>query len=237
MLSVGESAMAKTRAHIPSAKAEQKKAKKARRRLERRTVADRISSLTVAGAVDVVQRVVDPLEVMFKASQLTKRQWRAIETYRDAREVIYGQTGGSMDFDRVRGAGTPGSPPAPAYFDACETLRVAKQKLYPLDYAILTIVLGGSNPDDRGANFMQCAQRLERVGMDQRKVADRFKIAVGVLADAIWGEEKGDKEDGDKGRITGYLAPGARSTGSTAETVPQAKAVHADGRKIYRTGG
>lgn len=215
-----------------SEKAEAKRALKARRKAEKRTVTARVSSPTVPGAVETITRVVDPLEVMFKASQLTKRQWRAIETYRNAREFVYGQCGGSMDFDRVRGAGSPGSPPAPAYFDACETLRTAKHKLYPLDYAILTMVLGGSNPDDRGANFTQCAERLERVGMDHRKVADRFKIAVGVLADELWGEEK----TGDKPRISSYLAPGARPTESTAETVPQARAVHADGRKIYRTG-
>lgn len=240
MLSAGEPGMTKTPrksvAISVSGKAEAKKALKARRKAERRTTMTRVSSPTVPGAVENITRVVDPLEVMFKASQLTKRQWRAIESYRNAREVVYGQCGGSMDFDRVRGAGSPGSPPAPAYFDACETLRVAKHKLYALDYRILTMVLGGSHPDDRGANFEECAQRLETLTLDRRKVAERFKIAISVLGDALWGEEKGDKEDSDKGRITGYLAPGARPTESTAESVPQARAVHADGRKIYRTG-
>lgn len=221
----------------PSAsRAEAKKARKALRGARPRTVMVRVSSPTVPGAVEIVEYKADPLEIMFRAKQLTKRQWRSVEAYRNAREIIYGQAGGALDFDRVRGAGLPGSPPVPAFMEACEILRTAKAKLYALDHTILVLVLGGSE-QQHGLNFQQCAERLSAkkvaVADNPRFIAQRFKIALDEMANALWGEER----PGSETRLRSYMVPGSKPMGSDVEAVPQARAVHADGRKIFRTGG
>lgn len=197
-----------------------------------RTEKTTVSSPTVPRAVEFVHRVVDPLEVMHRAGQITERQWHVIERYRAAWEMVYGQAGGSMDFDRVRGLGVPGSPPLPGYLYAAEVLRIAREKLYPLDHKILTLVLIG-DADQRPMTFKQVAGTLGYTTAiaDHRDVGRRFKIALDELADLMFGPER----EGTGNKIRSYLPAESRPVVTDEEVVTRGNVVHATGRKVFRS--
>src|ERR1041385_330460 len=109
---------------------------KAKSRPATRTETTRVANPYGHG-VDIVQRMVDTLNVMNRRRQLNERQYHAGIKYRSCYEVIYGQLGGSMDFERARGGGAPGKPPPIAYMEASETIALVKQVLYPKDYAVV----------------------------------------------------------------------------------------------------
>ena len=76
--------------------------------------------------IDRVDRVIDTIEAMHKRKQIDGRQKQAADRLRSAYDVLGGSVGGSMDFERARGGGTPGAPPAPPSLEAAETLRLAR---------------------------------------------------------------------------------------------------------------
>lgn len=86
---------------------------------------------------NVVVKIYDPIVAMQKRGQITADQFEAAEKLRIAHDVVYGQAGNAMDFERSRGSGSPGRIPAQPYMMACETLRIAKMRLYPRDYAVV----------------------------------------------------------------------------------------------------
>jgi hypothetical protein len=91
-----------------------------------------------------VERVVDTLDSMLKAGprHLTIRQWQAGQIFRSAYEVLEGAVGNTMDFDRIRGGGLPGSPPPPRRLFASDRIAEAKDMLYDGDYCIIEKIAG-----------------------------------------------------------------------------------------------
>ena len=87
-----------------------------------KTFKTRVSSPTVPGAVEEVDRVIDSIEHLRQRRNLDPLAFRSAEKLRAAHDVIYGSIGGVMDMDRVRGTSNPGAPPAPAFMLAAETL-------------------------------------------------------------------------------------------------------------------
>jgi hypothetical protein len=98
-----------------------------------------VSHPTLGGLTERVERVVDTLDSMLKAGprHLDTRQWQAAQIFRSAYEVLEGAVGNTMDFDRIRGAGLPGSefrllfdrarrPPVPGMLDDRDGQRGAK---------------------------------------------------------------------------------------------------------------
>lgn len=112
-----------------------------------------VSSPNVPLAVERVPRVLDTIEQMYKRKQLAdaknqderimhnERAYRVALKLRHAHDIVYGSVGGSMDFDRVRGAGSPGAPPPLHYREAADVLIAMKKLLYALDHRVLTLVV------------------------------------------------------------------------------------------------
>ena len=151
----------------------------------KRTHTTRVASPYGHG-VDVVQRVTDPLDVMTKRRQLTQRQYHAGIRYRHCYDVIYGQLGGSMDFDRPRGGGGQGTPPPVAYMEASETISLVKRVLYPKDYAIVHRVCA------EGLSIQECARTLYGGSgrAETEQAGRRLQEGLRELADRWYPEER-----------------------------------------------
>ena len=163
-----------------SARARSKKSQRVRSPRRRSSVY--VSSPMQPGQRELVERVIDPIDAMFSRKQITERQNTAADIYRKAWSTIYGSIGGSMDFDRVRGGGMPGKPPATPFMNACERLGEAKRWLYARDHRVLELIAGHGYSIGESADMIagRLASRLERedVGRHLRdglnELADRW---------------------------------------------------------------
>lgn len=195
-----------------------------------RTIETRVASPTVPNTVEVVQKVSDPLETMFRARQLNERQWHVIERYRASLETLYGQAGGALDFERVRSGWAPGSGLQVRYMDAAEFMRRVRQSLHPLDHTIVVLILGGHGGQPP-MTFREAAQRLDIDGVDHRVIGHRFRFALNDLADMVFGETHG----ADKRGIVKYVADDGWSMPSDATEIKPGRVAHATGRKVFRS--
>lgn len=129
---------------------------------------------------NVVIKIYDPLIAMQKRKQITADQYQAAQRLQFAYETVYGQAGGSMDFDRSRGSGAAGQPPAQPYMVASETLRLAKQWLYPKDYAVVFRVC------IQGIKISDCGHLFDDGREGKLEAGRALKRGLGVLSDK-WG--------------------------------------------------
>lgn len=191
-----------------------------------RTEFTKVPHPTLAGHIEIAQRVIDTLLAMVKRRHITERQYQAAEKYRTAHATLYGVMGGSMDFDRARGGSSPGQPPALTYMVASQLVSDTKKFLYPKDYAVVHRIaaLGFSikettealygKPSTRGQEE-DCGRRL-REGLNQ--MADR------------WFPE-------NEGRGSSMRSHVSERAGVTdVESVPQARAVHATRDRVFGGG-
>jgi hypothetical protein len=196
-----------------------------------------VDSPTVPGAREEVNVVKDNIEAMRK--RLTDRQYRAAKKYRTACYVIYGAVGGVMDFDRARGGGTPGAGLIPLYSDAAETLRQARNKLYPAHYRLVQLICGADDHGGGEKTIEEAASIMRNVNAsmfrtDLWSVAHTKKAfydALDMLAD-LWFRDRAI-EGGDIVAERNFVR--AEQT-AEATSVPKAVAVHATSRKIFRAG-
>lgn len=197
----------------------------------------RVSSPTVRGAVEQVQRVVNSIDHLRARRQIGEREYLAALTYRDAYDIVHGTVGGAMDPDKVHGAGSPGSPgspPPPAWLYASDKLLSAEQNLYRVDLRIVEMVVG------QGRSLLETAALVYGVSEGGRpsrndldRTSDRLKVGLGELA-AVW--HPGEfKEVERKPARSVWRAPGAKPAGSDASSVPQGTAVHATGKRVFRS--
>lgn len=191
-----------------------------------KTYAARVSSPTVPGAVENLQRVGDTLANMLRRKQLDDRSFRAGERIRAAYEVVYGQVGGSMDFDRVRGAGRPGSGPPLHYLEAAGVLNEAWRQLYPLDYRVVTLVACEGHSIERAAEIIFG----EATRSDKEEIGRRLREGLGQLAG---GKEKADAPP----KPSTWQAPDAMAyQPGTSGMIERGHVVHATGHRIFRNG-
>lgn len=195
-----------------------------------KTAETRVSSPTVPNAVEVVQKICDPLETMFRARQLDERQWHVIELYRASLETLYGQAGGALDFNRVRSGWAPGSGLQIRYMDAAEFMRRVRQSLHPLDHTIVVLILGGHGGQPP-MTFREAAQRLNIDGVDHRIIGHRFRFALNDLADMVFGKTHG----ADERQIVSYVADDGWSAPTNATEIQPGRVAHATGRKVFRS--
>jgi hypothetical protein len=106
-----------------------------------------VSHPTLGGLTERVERVVDTLDSMLRAGPR--------HLVRSAYEVLDGAVGNVMDFDRIRGAGLPGSPPPPRQLFAAERINQARGMLYAGDFMIVTMIAGeGLSLERTAANLL-----------------------------------------------------------------------------------
>jgi hypothetical protein len=187
-----------------------------RRSLVRATVASPLSP----GTTDQVVRVVDTIDAMARRGQIDHRRWEAADKLRTAWDTVRGSDGGAIDFDRIRGAGLPGSPPIPHLLAAADVVREVKGALYPLDRDIVLLVVCWQK------TVLECTALLgPDVGRTSpRRVADRLWTALGVLAD-LW------QPRGGSSRLRAWAASGGPYSADLTE-VERGRTAHADGRRV-----
>lgn len=78
---------------------------------------------------EAVEYVRSPVDYLRGKQKLDPYQVAAAEKYRGAWELLQSSPGGAMDFERVRGGGAPGSPPAVALLAAADILAEAAEVL------------------------------------------------------------------------------------------------------------
>ena len=136
---------------------------------------------------NVVVKIYDSIVAMHKRGQINAAQYEAAEKLRIAHDVVYGQAGNAMDFDRSRGGGSPGRMPAQPYMVACETLRIAKFQLFPRDYAVVYRVC------IQGIRIADCGHLFKAGREGQLEAGKALRRGLSQLADH-WGlSNKGRK--------------------------------------------
>lgn len=200
----------------------------------RKTVRTTVASPYNHG-IDRPERVMDTVDVMHKRRQITAEQKRAAEIYRDAFDECTASMGGVMDFDKVRGAGTPGAPLGPRSMEAAETLRQAREQLGQFSRDVVEFVVG------RGYSIEETAKRVSPTGKDifffKKTVSDReveamgkrFRDALTELANLWFPKNQSSK-------IRSHIADGAKpgaglagswgSPGVDSHGAPMGKPVH-----------
>lgn len=191
-----------------------------------KTNTDKVDHPRLAGLVETVHRVTDTLVAMFKRKQLTEREFLAADRIRTAQEKLYGAAGGAMNFDRIRGGGSPSAGPQDSYLAAAETMRDLKHLLYPKDYGVvLRVCAKGMTVEQATANLYQ--QNPTRA--EKEDCGRRLREGLTQLADKWFPENRGQGN-----RMRSHLEERAGVT--DAEFVPQASVVHATRDKVYRSG-
>jgi hypothetical protein len=159
--------------------------------------------------IDRVERVIDTVEAMHRRRQIDAAQKRAADTFRDAWDALPSGMGGSMDFDKVRGAGTPGAPPGPRAMIAAETLRAARAVLGELDALIVELVVGVGHSIEQAAAAVLGKATLS--ARDHEYVGKRLRDALTTLAGKWHPVSTGS-------RIRGHLEDGAKPVAGAAGT-------------------
>jgi hypothetical protein len=159
--------------------------------------------------IDRVDRVIDTIDAMFARRQIDGQQKRAADTYRDAFDVVVGAgLGGAMDFDRVRGGGSPGAPPGPAAMVAAQTLDDAKKTLGTMDSAIVELVVG------RGYSIEQAAARVLSSTATKKSLSVRDTEFVGKrMRDALSALAEHWHPVSRKTHIRSFMEEGAKPVG------------------------
>ncbi|WLA80321.1 hypothetical protein [Bradyrhizobium elkanii] len=161
-----------------------------------------VSHPRVAGKTEFVERVVDTLTTMFNRRQISQLQFGAGDRYRTAHDMTSASSGGSMDFDRVRGGSGVSPTPALSFLMAAETVREARHFLYPRDFAIVHRVCA------QGFTIEQAARQLYDERFDVPWAAylsdagRRFRTGLDELADRWWPDARTtiDKKTGEEFR-------------------------------------
>jgi hypothetical protein len=185
-----------------------------------------VASPTVPGAREEVQRVVHSLEQMHRSKQIGDRLFQAGQMFRAAYDAVLSQMGGAMDFDRVRGGGSPGKPFADVYLDASGRLNGAQAKLYKRDYIILVAVAA------EGHSVKSVA---EQFGMAYRDCGFCLRSALGELAN-LWEIDIKYRRDDLRARLVVHRDFDPRVLTSSATEIKPGKTAHADRRGVKMSG-
>lgn len=184
---------------------------------------------------DSVHRVVDPIEYMRRRRQLgpnhgaSEHAHRAAIRVRYAYDAIFQSLGGTMDFDRVRGQGTPGQHPHETRLAAADTMLKAWRELYAHHYCIVVMVAC----EMRSIEETACILHGPNASRDDKKrVGDQLREGLRVLADMWFGPLTPENEMRPETRI--YRAPDALSYSAEPGVIDRGRTAHATGRKVFR---
>lgn len=163
------------------------------------------------GHVESVRRVVDPIDNLLAKDLIDRQQFDAAQTYRHAFDMLTGSMGGVMDPEKVRGAGTPGSPPGPSTLIAADRMNEAAKILGMIDGTVVKLVAGeGRSIEEAAAILCGVVQGTgEPTARDKDRIGARLKDSLSLLGKA-WHPTALGRE----GNIRTYIAP------EQVETVP-----------------
>lgn len=145
-----------------------------------------------------------------------------------------------MDMERVRGCSIPGSPPPKRQLEAADKIDEAKAALAKAKFAtqsmshlVIEYVCGkGFSIEQTAREICGIDPKTDRpLRKDCEKIGFIFKAGLTDLAN-LWSPDSA----GDASPIRTYRAADAKPSTSDLTSVPQARAVHATGKRLFRTG-
>jgi hypothetical protein len=183
-----------------------------------------VASPTVPGAREQVERVVDPIEYLWRRGKLADRLYQAAKTFRDACDALVSVAGGGMDFERVR-SGNLVSSPLPRLVAAQEVITEAKKALYPVHFDIVCKCVGEGHLIKEVAPMFRMTIQDCSCGLKQalQVLADRW-IPLGV------------RRDDRRSEINAHRDFNPRSLTSTSGQVVRGHVAHADRRGVKMGG-
>lgn len=168
-----------------------KKARKARNRARRKAMTTSAEGTAAGGRVTEatavaedgmreVTRVVDSIDLMYRARQIDQRQHDAASAYRRATETLFSGYRCPLDQSEVGGGGGVASP-TEAQVRAAARLVDARKMLGMIDGCVVALVVG------EGLSVIDAARRIhggaDPTEREWRAVAGRLRAALDVLAD------------------------------------------------------
>jgi hypothetical protein len=128
-----------------------------------------------------VERVVDPIDLMYRAHQLDVSQYRAAQSYRQQAETLF--SGYRCALDPTPGGGGGDASPTVAQVEAASRLHQANMALGVIDGTIVALVAG------EGLTLEQAAREFfgipDPARAQVRELGTRLRGALHVLAD-VW---------------------------------------------------
>lgn len=194
-----------------------------------RTRPDSVSSPTVPGARESLQRVFDTVEWMFRRKQLDERSYRAALRVRTAQETLSGAAGNIMNPDRVRGASLPGSAPHAALLEAAETLLTlndlaAKAALTQNQLRSIILIVCKDNTIEQTSKLLFHGEHPRKAREQTGKL---FKAALHALAEHWWPEQAGSRNT----RMRAFLNDDARPSIASDGVIEISERVYVGGRR------
>lgn len=183
----------------------------------------RVSHPRLEGHTETVKRVIDTIDAMRKRKQISEREYQAADRYRTAFDTLGGVMGGVGDYERSRGGGTPGKPPAPTYLLAGELVSEVRKYLYPKDYAVVHRVCAlGMSIEETAEQLYQPVTRSAK-----EDAGRRLREGLSQMADRWFPIQT-------KSSIRSTVMERAGVT--DVQHVSQARTVHATANKVFRSG-
>ena len=192
----------------------------------------------LSGKTEFVDRVVDTLTTMFNRRQISQLQYGAGERYRTAHALTGASPGGSMDFDRVRGAGGGGASLAMTIMTAAEDVRTAKWKLYPKDFAIVHRVCVEGLTIEKAARQLYDEQWDGPWPAYLTEAGRKFRVGLDELADHYFpgARAKVNPRTGEETRNIRTFRPERPEVTDATEVPKASQVVHATRDKVFRSG-
>jgi soluble cytochrome b562 len=184
---------------------------------------------------DRVGRVVDTISAMTRRGQLSERQARAAQRYRDAFDTITASLRGTLGKDGVMAGNGTGKTPSRPEMEAAADLNAAADLLGVLMRVILEEVVGiGRTIEDTASVLCAHGRRANRA--DRDFIGRSLREALDIMADKWW--PQGRRNKGGVGGL-GYLsfmADGARPHDTGAGTFERGRVIHATAKRIFENG-
>jgi hypothetical protein len=188
--------------------------------------------------MDRVERVTDTLTSMFNRKQLTQLQFAAGDRYRMSWEMTSASSGGSMDFDRVRGRSGPSMGFADTYLSAADDVHQVKLKLNnPKTYAMIHRVCVV------GLTIEQAARQLHDPKWDRRwktylkEATFRFHTGLDDMAEKWWPDSRTQRDPKTGEEIRAMRNIRTEKAAVTNAPPPErgaSRVAHATRDKVYR---
>lgn len=202
-----------------------------------RTETAEVASPYTLGKTDRVERISDTLTSMFNRKQLTQLQFSAGDRYRMSWEMTSASSGGSMDFDRVRGSSGPSTGFADMFIAAANDVHQVKLKLInPQTYAMVHRVCVVGLTIEQAARQLHDPKWHKRWKTYLKEATFRFHTGLDDMAENWWPDSRTrrDPKTGEEIRPMRRTMTERAEVTDVVTVAPSSSVAHATRDKVYR---
>lgn len=214
---------------VASKRRDEKSAKASKQQASRaRTERDQVSSPTVPGELEYIDRVIDNISQMVSRKQIDERQGWAAYHYRTCFQMQSAGAGGAMDFDRVRSPNGPAGHPPIIFLDACYFMDRVAGWLSPRAMTVVHHFCGlGASCDHIVLEILNDPRN--RWPVNVHKVKGWLEDGLDVIADKLWPIKN------ERDRMTSSVTE--RASATDAQVVEQSTSIaHVTRDKVFWSG-